>query len=204
MAMSSEEREKRRREILAAATEVFIEKGFAGASLREIAARAHASKETLYAWFGNKTQLISVLIEEGMKQIGSRVSSEVARGTPESVLYVIALEVLRMINLSPLMRLFNAAAADARNSPELREILVARALNHSGVARYLEVCRSYGIMKFDDAERMASIFIAMVQAEYPAKLSLGVIDRISDAEIETHAKLVAQMFMKAVAPASKS
>jgi len=204
MAMSSEEKEKRRKEILAAATELFIEKGFAGASLREIAERAHASKETLYAWFGNKTKLFGVLLEEGMKDLGSRVSSEVARGTPDSVLYVVAVEVLRIINRSPLIRLVNAAGAEARQSPELGAMLRKWALDHSGLARYLEVCRALGLMKFDDGERMASIFLAMVQAEYPLKLSLGVIDRISDDEIEMHSRLVTQMFMKAVAPTSAS
>jgi len=139
-------------------------------------------------------------MQEGLKEIGARIYTEVMRGTPESVLHVMALEVLRMINLSPLMRLFNAAGAQARNSPELRQIFIANAFNHSGVARYLEACRAQGLMKFDDADQMASIFIAMVQGEYPAKLSLGVIDRLSDQEIEQHARLVTQMFMKAVAP----
>jgi len=203
MAMSSEEKERRRKEIIAAATEVFLEKGFDGASLLEIAQRAHASKETLYAWFGNKTQLFSTLLQEGIQEIGSRISAEVARSGPERLLYVIAIEVLRMINLSPLMRLFNAAGSQARNSPELRKIVAANALNHSGVARYLEACRAQGLMEFDDAERMASIFMAMVQGEYPTKLALGVIDRISDAEIESHAKLITTMFWKAVAPERK-
>lgn len=204
MAMSSEEREKRRQEILAVAREIFIEKGFAGASLREIAERSHASKETLYAWFGNKNQLFKILLEDGTKEIGSRVSSEAVRGTPESVLNVVAVEVLRLINLSPLMRLVNAAGAETRHSPELRDAVRSWALDHSGLVRYLEICRAMGLMSFDDGERMTSIFLAMVQAEYPIKLSLGVIDHIDDAEIEMHAKLVTQMFLKAVAPESKA
>lgn len=200
MGLSSDQKDKRRAEILAAATEVFLEKGFDGASLNEIASRAHASKETLYAWFGTKAQILSMLIEEGMHEIGARIAREFAQGTPDDVLFVMAREILRMINLSPLVRLFNAAAAGARSSPELREMITKRALDHGGIARYLEACRAQGLMKFDDAAQMASIFVAMAQAEYPTKLGLGAIAKISDEEIDAHSRLVAQMFRKAVAP----
>jgi AcrR family transcriptional regulator len=203
MAMSSEAKARRRAEILAAGLEVFLEKGYERASLMEIAGRAHASKETLYSWFGNRTQLIGVLIEEGMKATGARFASEVAQGTPERVLYVLAVDVLRMINLSPLIRIFTVAGAAAQRDPHLKEMVVARAFGHPQLVAFLDSCRTRGLMQFENAEQMGSIFVAMVQGEWPNKLSLGVIDRISDEQIEDHAHLVTRLFLKAVAPDRK-
>jgi TetR/AcrR family transcriptional regulator, mexJK operon transcriptional repressor len=200
MAMSSEAKEKRRAEILAAAREVFLEKGFERASLMDIAGRAHASKETIYSWFGGKTQLIGALLEEGMKDMGARFLSERAEGTPERVLYVLAIDSLKMINLSPLIQIFVVAGAAAQRDPALKEMVASRAFGHPQLVAFLNTCRERGLMQFDDAQQMASVFIGMVQAEWPNKLSLGVIDRITDEEIEAHAKLVTQMFIKAVAP----
>ncbi len=48
---------ERREEILEVALSVLAERGYRGASMREIAERAQASKETLYSRFGNKREL---------------------------------------------------------------------------------------------------------------------------------------------------
>src|SRR5215211_1417765 len=53
----------RRAAILDIALAVLAERGYTRASMREIATRAHASKETLYAWFGDKRGLFEALIE---------------------------------------------------------------------------------------------------------------------------------------------
>lgn len=52
----------RPRELLLAARDLFIEKGFAAARIEEIAARAGVSKGTLYAYFDSKEELLNDLI----------------------------------------------------------------------------------------------------------------------------------------------
>src|ERR671921_2094076 len=53
---------ERREEILEVALSVLAERGYRGASMREIAERAQASKETLYSRFGNKRELFEELV----------------------------------------------------------------------------------------------------------------------------------------------
>ena len=48
--------------LLKAATEVFLEKGFAATSVDEIASRAKASKLTFYNHFGNKEKLFEAIV----------------------------------------------------------------------------------------------------------------------------------------------
>jgi AcrR family transcriptional regulator len=67
--MASEPRWRRRKEarprdIVAAALEVFAEKGFAGARIEEIARRAGVSKGTLYLYFATKEDMFRAVVRE--------------------------------------------------------------------------------------------------------------------------------------------
>jgi AcrR family transcriptional regulator len=55
--------ERTKRAILEAATAEFVGKGFAGASVNEIAARANVNKRMLYHYFGKKDQLYVAVLE---------------------------------------------------------------------------------------------------------------------------------------------
>lgn len=53
-------------ELLAAALDLFVEKGYSATRLEDVAARAGASKGTLYLYFANKEALFKAVIEEGI------------------------------------------------------------------------------------------------------------------------------------------
>jgi AcrR family transcriptional regulator len=53
-------------EITAAALEVFVERGYAGSRLEDVAARAGVSKGTLYLYFTNKEELFKAVVREGL------------------------------------------------------------------------------------------------------------------------------------------
>ena len=59
-------KEARPSELTAAALALFVEKGFAGTRLEDVAARAGVSKGTLYLYFESKEALFKAVIEEGM------------------------------------------------------------------------------------------------------------------------------------------
>jgi TetR/AcrR family transcriptional regulator, mexJK operon transcriptional repressor len=53
---------RKRRAILSAATEVFLQHGYLGASMDEVAARAGVSKQTVYKQFADKQHLFSEIV----------------------------------------------------------------------------------------------------------------------------------------------
>lgn len=57
-------KEERPGDIIAAALEVFTEKGFAGARIEEIARRAGISKGTLYLYFETKEEMFRAVVRE--------------------------------------------------------------------------------------------------------------------------------------------
>lgn len=60
--------EEKRKCILEAAKAVFLERGFLGASMAEVSARAGGSKQTLYSYFASKDDLfVATMLEKGAK-----------------------------------------------------------------------------------------------------------------------------------------
>jgi len=76
------ERLKRRREILDAARELFSEKGYAAATVDEIAAAAELSKGTVYLYFQSKDELYASVILEGFEKLEGRLGELAALDLP--------------------------------------------------------------------------------------------------------------------------
>jgi AcrR family transcriptional regulator len=57
-------KEERPQELLAAALDLFVERGFAATRLEDVAARAGVSKGTLYLYFTNKEDLFKAVVRE--------------------------------------------------------------------------------------------------------------------------------------------
>jgi len=72
------ERLQRRREILEAARKLFCEKGYAAATVDDIAAAAELSKGTVYLYFRSKDELYASVILEGFEKLEERLK-ELAR-----------------------------------------------------------------------------------------------------------------------------
>lgn len=64
--------ERKRRDILRAAREQFLTNGYAGTSITEVAARADASKVTVYRHFTDKEALFVAVIEDAIDQAEDR------------------------------------------------------------------------------------------------------------------------------------
>src|SRR5258708_31043472 len=79
--------EIRRAQILDGATAVFLEYGYAGATIDLVVARIGASKATIYSFFGGKEGLFSAPIEERTEHILARFQdSEIGTGDVRNAL----------------------------------------------------------------------------------------------------------------------
>lgn len=87
--------DRRKREILQAASEVFVALGYDLANMQVIAESASVTKATLYAHFGNKAQLFRAVIEYWMEELPEPVLAEPADGSLRMQLDEVARELLR-------------------------------------------------------------------------------------------------------------
>ena len=76
--------DERPTQILAAALDVFGEKGLAAARLDDIAKRAGLAKGTIYLYFANKDELFRAVIRSTLVAELERAESLVAAGSPEA------------------------------------------------------------------------------------------------------------------------
>jgi AcrR family transcriptional regulator len=67
----------RRADVVAAAAAEFAEKGFDGASMSHLAARAEVALGTLYSLFESKEQLFQVVIDASAEAVRSRLEAEI-------------------------------------------------------------------------------------------------------------------------------
>ena len=129
-----EQAEETREKVLAAAAELFQERGYEGASIAAIAAAAGVSQETIYARFRNKRALVGELLARAVRGTDPRPVPEqegpraiMAGADQREQLRLFAADLaLRLERAAPLLAI---VAGAARGEPELTE-LVARA--HAG------------------------------------------------------------------------
>ena len=62
-------KDARPQELLSAALDLFVERGYAAARLEDVAARAGVSKGTLYLYFNNKEELFKAVIRENLTPV---------------------------------------------------------------------------------------------------------------------------------------
>lgn len=111
--MKKDNRDKRHLEIASAAYEVLAQRGYAGASLLNIAKAAKASNETLYRWYGSKQGLFEVLVQDNAADVKARLEGAVETSSdPLETLKVIGPLLLEMLLGEKAILLNRAAASD--------------------------------------------------------------------------------------------
>ena len=111
-------------EIVAAALEVFAERGFQAARLEEVARRAGVSKGALYLYFETKEELFRVVVSETIAPNLHRAAALADSDTPfeptvRAIFGLLAQRVLADRRLGGVVKL---VIAESRSRPELAEI----------------------------------------------------------------------------------
>ena len=75
-----EARASRRRAILDAALELFIDHGYTQVSIRNIASRVEYSPAAIYGYFSSKEEIFYALAEEGFRHLGAREVADAPSG----------------------------------------------------------------------------------------------------------------------------
>ena len=90
--------ELRRRQLLELATQLFTERGYAAASMDELAARAGVSKPVIYSQFGSKEGLLVAAIEALGIELNEAVAAAIsAEREPEQLLRAGSLAFFRIV-----------------------------------------------------------------------------------------------------------
>jgi AcrR family transcriptional regulator len=114
-------KDARPEEIIAAALEVFTDRGFAATKLEDVARRAGVTKGTIYLYFANKEALFKALIRETIVPVIAK-GEEVAKtftGSARDLFERLVREYWRLVGETPLVGIPKLMMAEAGNFPEL-------------------------------------------------------------------------------------
>ncbi len=114
-------KEARPGELLAAAVDVFVEKGYAATRVEEVAARAGVSKGTLFLYFPSKEELFKAVVRENISGMYAGWSAEIDGFTADSAeMLVYAMNVWwKQAGRSKASGICKLMMAEACNFPEL-------------------------------------------------------------------------------------
>jgi AcrR family transcriptional regulator len=115
---------RKRRAILAAATDVFLQHGYLGASMDEVAARAGVSKQTVYKQFENKERLFAeivlgtsdVVMDELVQAYADTLDGAV---DAREALRALARRLLQSLTADSVLKLRRLVIAEADRFPEV-------------------------------------------------------------------------------------
>ena len=140
-------KEERPSELIAAALDLFVDRGFAATRLEDVAARAGVSKGTLYLYFESKEALFKAVIEDAIVPLLAAAEDEIAsyQGDSVDLLRRLLFGWWEQIGATRLAGVPKLLIAEARNFPEVaqyyHEAVIARArgllrtLLQRGIAR---------------------------------------------------------------------
>ena len=162
----SEEDSSKRRQILDGARKVFMDLGFDGASMGEIARSAGVSKGTLYVYFADKSRLFEAIVEEETLEQGKVAFNFDPTRDVTTTLTEFGQAYIQMLCRPGGGSATRTVMAIAERMPEVGRRFYNNVVAHTiaRLAAYLEVHAKSGDLAIEDCEFAATQFMLMCQA----------------------------------------
>ncbi len=157
-------KDARPQELLAAALDLFVERGFAATRLDDVARAAGVSKGTLYLYFSSKEELFKAVVRESIVPLIGEAESVIEQfeGNSEELFRLIMTTWWGSIGNTKLSGLPKLMMAEAGNFPELARFYQEEVINRGEnlVMTMLKRGMARGEIRSVDVEIDARILIA--------------------------------------------
>jgi AcrR family transcriptional regulator len=190
---------ERRQALLDAAREVFLEKGYANATIDEVVGRAGGSKATVYSLFENKEGLFAALVAEAAEELSALVQTYPLDGKIDDDLRDFGRHYLEILTRPERLALFRLVLGECGRVPEVGDIFYRTGpqVIFQRVAEMLRAAAARGQIAISDAEAMAHFFIDALRGHIHMQVLLNPTRRPTPKEIERHVDFVVGNFMRA-------
>jgi AcrR family transcriptional regulator len=164
--LAGEEDSSKRRQILDGARKVFLNLGFDGASMGEIARACGVSKGTLYVYFADKNRLFEAIVEEESLEQGKIAFNLDPARDAETTLREFGRAYVQVLCRPGGGSAIRTVMAIAERMPEVGRRFYEHVLDHTinRLAAYLRVHVKSGDLEINDCQLAATQFMQMCQA----------------------------------------
>jgi TetR/AcrR family transcriptional repressor of mexJK operon len=192
----------KRAHILKTAGKLFLQRGFAGASMGEIAAAGAGSKGTIYSYFRSKEELFTAFMAEEI-EARAKLTFDPLRDAdePRKTLTELGHRFIRLLTNPTTSALFRVVVHEAPHFPEL-----GRMFNDAGpkaakqrLAEYFDGCIEQGQLEIDDVPTAVEQFLLLCQAGIWQEFLFGLRGAPTDEEIDRSVKAAVSTFLAAYA-----
>lgn len=199
----SRRKEARPAELLAAALDCFVEKGFAATRMEDIARRAGVAKGTFYLYFPSKQAVFEALVQESLlpRFAALETASRAVGGSAAARLRHLLASLVPIVTNPRIVALPKLVVAEAGNFPDMarfyRKAVIGRALAlltdllNDGIA-------AGEFRAMEDAEMTARLFMAPVLLSALWQASFAPVE---DAPLPVERLLMthADLFLRSIA-----
>ena len=159
--------QQKREAITAAATELFLERGYDGTSLARIAEAAGVSKSTLFKRFPTKAALFEAIVTESWQRDAGDAGDAVTRpqtGDLRAGLTTVGHRYADLVGQPAMTALFRIVIAELPRFPELgrMQFQLGKMPYFTSVQHYLEAEHEAGNAAVPDAVSAANQFLGMI------------------------------------------
>jgi len=161
-------KEDRRAEVMDAAMALLVERGYRETTMLAVAKRASASKETLYAWFGDKTGLFEAIIRRNAEGVRDTLQHSIdADQPPEQALCEFGTALIRLLLGDGSVAINRAAIAEVTRDPSLADVLVesGRDATLPLLVDYLRQQSESGTLRIDNPKEAIRDFLGLLLAD---------------------------------------
>ena len=199
--------DSRRDAILDVATQVFLEEGFAAASMSTIAARLGGSKGTLYNYFRSKEELFAAFMIDTCQGPANAVFDRLppVGDDARAALVELGAGLLEFILREESMAVHRLVVAESGRFPELGRVFYETGprLGESRLGEFMRQAMGAGLLRQGDPVEAGRWFKALILSDIYSRRLWGVISDPAPAEIRSHAIQAVDIFLAAFGDASK-
>lgn len=190
----------RRSEILDVAGEIFLEQGYAAASMSAIAARLGGSKGTLYNYFTSKEELFRAFVERQCVLSAETIFGGETDGEDVAALLTdLGTRYLTRLTSDEMMRHIRTVIAEAGRNPEIAEMFFESGPGQGRrrLAAIFERAAADGRLRASDSLRAADQFLGLCQATLYKRRLFNVSKAPTAQDIRADVEAAVATFMAA-------
>ena len=175
--MNDDDRRERRAQIEAAALALLAEVGYRKTSMLQIAKRAQASNQTLYAWYENKQGLFRAIIRDNGQRVREQLEAALNPDSdPHEALEQLGPTLLRFTSDEKAIIMNRAAVTDAADTGVLAQAIdeVGRDSIYPLIRALMGRLIDSGVFEpATDADEAAQVYVALLFGEAQLRQALG-------------------------------
>ena len=178
---------------------MFLEKGFVGASMDEVAKRAGVSKQTVYSHFSSKEKLFGAAIRDAIERTNPEEAvKRVETHSLEADLTAVCEQYARLMLSEDAIAMSNLIVAASVKDHTIGDIFWKSGPEefHARLQVFLQKWVDSGDLDIEDIELSAVQIIALLRGKHHFMRSIGIIGPISEDDILKNVTDTVKVFLK--------